>query len=214
MDIGRSLGGYPTHVPSEEGVEETGYPHRCVPWDASTVLKEGDPLQIVRLTAADIYSDARPRLILLLQDAVDGCASLGFWPPLDGEEARDYWREVAAEVEKGTRVVLAAWEGRELAGSVQLAFSPKPNGRHRAEVQKLCVRSDFRNRGIGRALMDAAEDAALAAGKTLLVLDTRRGDVAEGLYERLGYVRAGIIPEFTITPDSDLQDTVIFYKRL
>jgi GNAT superfamily N-acetyltransferase len=51
------------------------------------------------------------------------------------------------------------------------------------------VRRDARGLGLGRALVEAAERSARAAGRTLFVLDTRPGDVTEQFYERLGYVR-------------------------
>jgi hypothetical protein len=56
--------------------------------------------------------------------------------------------------------------------------------------------------------------SALAAGKTLLVLDTVTGGVAEGLYSRMGWVRVGEIPDYALMPDGELTATTIFYKRL
>ena len=155
-----------------------------------------------------------PQLVQLLQDAVDGGASLGFWPPLSADTAHGYWRGVLDEVAQQTRILLAALEEGQLVGSVQLALATKQNALHRAEVQKLCVLTSARNRGIGRALMHAVEDAARAAGRTLLVLDTRRGDAAEQLYASHGYTRLGVIPQYVRDADGVTQDTVVFYRLL
>jgi len=98
---------------------------------------------------------------------------------------------------------------------VQLAPAGKPNARHRAEVQKLLVLQAFRGQGIGKDLMRTVEAKALQLGRSLLVLDTRQGDPAETLYTRLGYVKAGVIPDYARAPSSDgLDPTVIFYKRI
>jgi GNAT superfamily N-acetyltransferase len=97
---------------------------------------------------------------------------------------------------------------------VQLALVTKQNGLHRAEVQKLLVHTDFRQRGIARALMSAVEEAARAVGRTLLVLDTEQGSIAEQLYERCGYARSGIIPHYALSTDGSLITTVVFYKLL
>ena len=79
---------------------------------------------------------------------------------------------------------------------------------------KLMVHRRARGRGIGRALMLAVEDAARDDGRTLLVLDTRRGDVAERLYERLGYTHVGVTPRYASSAAGTLEDTVYFYREL
>ena len=67
--------------------------------------------------------------------------------------------------------------------------------------------------GIGAALLQAAEETALAAGKTLLVLDTASAD-AERLYTRAGWVRVGVVPGFALEPDGAPCDTTYFYRQL
>lgn len=155
-----------------------------------------------------------PRLAALLQDAVHNGSSVGFLPPVADETAAAYWLEVLAEMAQGKRVLLVAREGGEVTGTVQLALATKQNGLHRAEVQKLLVHTGSRRRGVARALMSAAEEAARQAGRTLLVLDTEEGSPAERLYQKCGYARAGIIPQYARRTDGSLISTVVFYKLL
>lgn len=155
-----------------------------------------------------------PKLIALLQDAVHSGSSVGFLPPLTFKTAEEYWLETLNEVAQAKRVLLVSREAGEITGTVQLALATKQNGLHRAEVQKLLVHTSFRHRGIGRALMSAVEDAARSEGRTLLVLDTEQGSIAEKLYERCGYMRAGVIPQFARTTDGSMISTVLFYKLL
>ena len=121
---------------------------------------------------------------------------------------------VRDELDAG-RVLFCAYRDARLVGTVQLAPAGKPNARHRAEVQKLLVLQTHRGQGIGKDLMRTVEAKALQLGRSLLVLDTRQGDPAETLYARLGYVKAGVIPDYARAPASDgLDPTVIFYKRI
>jgi GNAT superfamily N-acetyltransferase len=153
-------------------------------------------------------------LIELLRDAVDSGASVGFLAPLPTEVAHEYWHGVRDELDSG-RVLFCAYRDGTLVGTVQLAPAGKPNARHRAEVQKLLVLQACRGQGIGKNLMRTAEAKALQLGRSLLVLDTRQGDPAETLYTRLGYVKAGVIPDYARAPSGDgLDPTVIFYKRI
>ncbi|MGH9661239.1 MAG: GNAT family N-acetyltransferase [Bryobacteraceae bacterium] len=162
-------------------------------------------------------AEARARieeLIALLEDSVAGGASVGFLPPLERLEAREYWRGALAEIAAGHRLLLAALDEGALAGSVQLALESRPNGNHRAEVMKLMVLAGARRRGIGRALMRAAEHEARRAGRSLLVLDTRRGDDAGRLYRNLGWIEAGVIPRYARGASGTLDDTVFFYREI
>jgi acetyltransferase len=152
-------------------------------------------------------------LAAVLIDAVDSGASVGFLAPLSKTDALAYWQGIRKEMDQGLVLLAAHMEGR-LAGTVQLAPAAKANARHRAEVQKLLVLREFRGRGIGRALMQRVEEEARALGRWLLVLDTAT-DAAERLYRRLGYDRAGAIPEFAESPAGGAFDpTVLYYKRL
>jgi ribosomal protein S18 acetylase RimI-like enzyme len=81
-------------------------------------------------------------------------------------------------------------------------------------VEKLMVHSQARGKGVGRALMNAMEQGAQDARRTLLVLDTRVGDVASSLYRQLGYQEAGQIPDFARNGDGTLAATQFFYKQL
>ena len=99
------------------------------------------------------------------------------------------------------------------AEAVQVVFDLPENQPHRADVAKMQVHRSQRKKGIGEALMRAAEDAARQAGRTLLVLDTASAD-AERLYERCGFQRVGTIPTYALLPQGGYCDTVYFYKAL
>jgi len=172
-----------------------------------------DAFEIERLV------EARPEDVLalsdLLRDAIDGGAALGFMPPLGPQEAETFWRDVLAQAATGARVVLVARTVNDgkIVGTVQIGLSPWPNGRHRAEVMKMMVHSSVRRRGLGRALLAAIDREAAALGRTLLVLDTRRGDGAEDMYRAHGYEVVGVIPRYAHDAKG-MHDTVVFYRHL
>ena len=61
--------------------------------------------------------------------------------------------------------------------------------------------------------MEAAERVTREEGRTLITLDTRTGDSAEGLYLSLGYVVAGVIPDFSRAPGSTALEAATFLFR-
>ena len=157
---------------------------------------------------------ALPKLFALLKDSVDTGASIGFILPLSEEEGMAYWNKRIAALEAGESVLLIAEIEGQIVGTGQLAIESRANGRHRAEVQKVLTHSEFRRRGIGKALMLSLEKAAIERNLRLLFLDTRRGDPSEALYQNIGYQKAGVIPEYVINENGEFEDTVIYYKLL
>jgi ribosomal protein S18 acetylase RimI-like enzyme len=139
---------------------------------------------------------------------------VSYLAPFSLDDARAAFAGFAADAERGGRVVLAAFDGERLVGTVQVVHAVPPNQPHRAEIAKLLVHRDARRRGVAAALMAEAERQALAAGKTLLVLDTVTGDAAERLYEQLGWTRVGVIPNYALYPDGRPCSTTVFYKAL
>jgi ribosomal protein S18 acetylase RimI-like enzyme len=171
-------------------------------------------VRIESLTAAEAR-DTIDDLTLVLRDAVASGVSLGFVTPLDESTVCHYWQGVMAQIAAGSRILLVArTEDGALVGSAQLNLATAPNSRHRAEVQKVCVLRSVRNQGIGTQLMRAIEAAAQAAGRSLLVLDTRKGGIAEGLYRKLGYIEGGVIPGYARTVDGTLVAEAFFYRTL
>jgi GNAT superfamily N-acetyltransferase len=170
----------------------------------------------VRVLPAPEAVDRVAELSVVLIDCVQGGASVSFMAPLTRERADAFWRGVAEGVAADDRLLLVA-EGRpsgEIVGTVQVVFAVPENQPHRADVAKMLVHRAARRQGLGARLMRAAEEAALAAGRTLLVLDTVTGGDAERLYARLGWTRVGVVPDYALWPDGRLCDTTFFYKRL
>jgi ribosomal protein S18 acetylase RimI-like enzyme len=149
----------------------------------------------------------------VLVDCVEGGASIGFMLPMTHDKAQRFWRKVADSAARGERILLVAEEGDRIVGTVQVVVDLPENQPHRADIAKMQVHRSQRRKGTGEALMRAAEEAARAAGRTLLVLDTASAD-AERLYERCGFRRVGTIPSYALLPQGSWCDTVYFYKAL
>jgi GNAT superfamily N-acetyltransferase len=149
----------------------------------------------------------------LLIDCVDGGASVSFMHPLPLAKALDFWRGVAESAAGGARALLVAEDGDGVIGTVQLILDQPENQPHRADISKMLVHRRARRRGVGAALLRAAEDVALECGKWLLVLDTASHD-AERLYASLGWQRCGVIPGYALLPHGGLCDTTYFYRIL
>src|SRR5438477_7509131 len=150
----------------------------------------------------------------VLIDCVEGGASVSFMHPLPRDRAVAFWRRVAHGVAVGERALLVAEDARGLCGTVQLVLDLPENQPHRADLAKMLVHRRARRQGLGAALMRAAEATARECGKTLLVLDAVSGGDAARLYERLGWMRVGEIPNYALMPDGRPCSTTYYYRDL
>lgn len=169
-----------------------------------------------------IYSLSRDEILShidslsdILQNCVNGGASVSFMLPFSPENARQFWLGVAESVGRQERTVLACRDEREgFLGTVQLITDQPENQPHRADVAKLLVHEKARRRGVAMALMEALESAAKNQGKSVLVLDTATGSGAETFYQRAGWQKVGEIPRYALMPDGEMTATTVFYKFL
>lgn len=153
-----------------------------------------------------------PDLCDILADCVEDGASVGFIAPFTPSDAEPFWRGVIAGVGRGEVLLFVAEADGRVAGTVQVGFAQKPNQPHRGDLMKLLVHRRARGLGLSKLLMQAAEEATVKAGRSLLVLDTATGELAERIYERLGWQRTGVIPDYALFPDGRYCDTTVFYK--
>ncbi len=151
----------------------------------------------------------------VLIDCVEGGASVSFMLPMTRAKADAFWRQVATGVERGERLLIVARDSAaHIVGTVQVILNLPENQPHRGDVAKMLVHRRARRFGVGAALLATAERAARDAARTLLVLDTVTGGPAERLYERHGWQRCGVIPNYALWPDGQPCSTTIFFKNL
>jgi GNAT superfamily N-acetyltransferase len=153
-------------------------------------------------------------LAAILSDAVAHGASVNFMAGVSDEVVRGFWLGQLPGVETGERVLLVAEQDGRLIGTAIVSFAPQPNAPHRAEIGKMLVHSSARRQGLGRRLLEAAENAARDAGRTLLVLDTETSSSGDALYRSQGWTELGAIPGHSFAPDGRLTAATYFYKVL
>lgn len=171
-----------------------------------------DAVEIRRLTPDEVHAHVHG-LADVLFDCVEGGASVSYMAPFAVEDARAAFAGFADDVVAGGRMLLAALLDGRVVGTVQVVYAQPPNQPHRADVAKLLVHRDARGRGVGRLLMQRAEQEARAEGRWLLVLDTASA-AADRIYRSLGWNELGVVPDFALLPDGAPCDTTFFWKRL
>ncbi|MDE1997026.1 MAG: GNAT family N-acetyltransferase [Rhizobiaceae bacterium] len=168
----------------------------------------------ISLLSAEEARAAIPDLCDVLADCVNGGASVGFMQPYGPADAEPYWQGVVDSVATGATLLFVAKTEERIVGTVQVGIAQMPNQPHRGDLKKLLVHRSSRGGGLARLLMTAAEREAAKLGKTLLVLDTATGSDAEAIYPRLGWERAGVIPDYALWPEGGFCATTFFYKRI
>jgi len=162
--------------------------------------------------------NASPETIAMLSEilveTVAHGGSVSFMHPLPSRSADAFWANALAAAERGERIVLGAYDGAVLVGTVSLLLDCPPNQPHRGEIAKMMTRVSHRGRGVATALLRAAEQLAVTRGRSLLTLDTASEEGASALYERQGFAFAGEIPDYALKPHGGLTGTKLYWKRI
>ncbi len=152
-----------------------------------------------------------------LCDATDAAieAGGGFgWVRLPPREVLErYWRGV---VTMPARVLLAARLDNVICGSVQLIKPPVNNEAQSFAVQLtgVFIAPWARGHGLARMLMEAAEQAAITEGFSIINLDVRETqDAAIKLYKTLGYEQFGQHPHYAHVDGKTIRG-LYFFKTL
>jgi GNAT superfamily N-acetyltransferase len=99
-------------------------------------------------------------LSAILIDTVASGGSVQFRRPLERRTAEAFWEGAPAAAARRERIVLGAFDGEALVGTVSLLIDCPPNQGRRAEIAKMMTRPSHRGRGVATALMREAEDLA------------------------------------------------------
>jgi RimJ/RimL family protein N-acetyltransferase len=110
--------------------------------------------------------------------------------------------------------LIVADDAGTVVGRLSLVRDPHPSSAHVADLG-LMVAASHRRRGIGRALLAAAEAWARGAGVLKLELHVfPHNEAAIALYEAFGYEREGYRRRHYRRPDGSYVDAVLMAKRL
>ena len=150
---------------------------------------------------------------ILIETVANG-GSVSFMHPLAPEVAAAFWTSSLAAADAGERVVLGGMEDGQVVATVTLHLDCPPNQPHRGEIAKMMTRVSQRGRGVARMLMVEAERIGRERGRTLLTLDTAADEGAGPFYEKLGFVKAGVIPDYALKPHGGLCATIIYWQRI
>lgn len=168
----------------------------------------------IEIKALSLSPEICAMLSEMLIETVANGGSVSFMHPLSQAAAETFWSNSLSSAGRAERIILGAFDGEDLIGTVTLLLDLPPNQPHRAEIAKMMTRVSHRHRGIATALLCEAERLAIARGRWLLVLDTAEDEGAAGLYERMGFKLSGLIPDYALKPHGGLTGTLIYWKRL
>lgn len=163
-------------------------------------------------TAADAETYAAVHRVVAAVVALDG--AVGWLSVPSPDETAAWLDEYLAYAAAGRGgVALASVGGRVEALGVWSRYTA-PVVAQNGEVRRVMTHPDARGRGLARAVVEALTEHARDNGVEVLVLDARGNNhAAHALYESLGWLRCGVIPDFIAVGD-ERWDRVFFAKRV
>jgi GNAT superfamily N-acetyltransferase len=116
------------------------------------------PVNGVQVLDATAAASAERRLMDVLKACVEAGADVGFGPP---ETAREFWKQVTADIAAGKRTLVCGWADGRLMGAAVLDLATWPSQQHRSRPDILLEHPDAHRSGLARALTAEAEQARI-----------------------------------------------------
>jgi ribosomal protein S18 acetylase RimI-like enzyme len=164
------------------------------------------------LTIASAVPADAPALKALLEAAYRGdSARLGWNHEADIlDDERVAPGEIEGMLADPAVTFLLARDGATLVGCVAVTRKVTHKDASPAYLGMLCVAPTLQSGGLGRRLLDAAEDHACALGITTMEMTVIEGrDALIGWYERRGYARTGETRPFPVLRDPPITFAVL-----
>jgi len=163
-------------------------------------------IEIRELRLSDIPSFAQ------LRNQIDSEAE--YLVPKGGERKENFARILGRMILSGRRThVFLAFDGKKPVGYLTLVFAKFKKFRGNAYLT-IAVRANYRNRGIGSRLMDAAEAFAKVQGKSRIELEVfGKNTGAIELYKRRGYVIEGT-KKNAVQDEHGFDDIIVMAKSI
>ena len=136
----------------------------------------------IQIKALKSAPDICAALSDMLIETVAHGGSVSFMHPLSEKAAETFWSNALNAADRGERIILGAFDGDALIGTVTLLLDLPPNQPHRAEIAKMMTRVSHRHRGIATALLREAE-----------AISARAQTLAAGARHRRGRRRGGAV---------------------
>lgn len=182
------------------------------------------PTASVKLFSPTEHANLIPYIAALHANCISNDQVIAtFLAPINQDKLLAWWKERIAEVNMGRRFICLLLDesmpgskpkGIELMGVVMLSMPPSETGSFRGVVENLLVSPRYRRKGGARALQQHLEAEAMRRGKTLLMVETETGSLAESVYTNFGFTEMGRIPQYSISPSGEVKDVTFSYKRL
>jgi GNAT superfamily N-acetyltransferase len=162
----------------------------------------------------DIDDTLASQLLQIWVDVSNAGGSVGFVPPVTEDDVRPVAEQAFEHVRAGERRILIAYRNDEPVGFLFLEQRPGPLFKHFATIKRLQVHPSQQGRGIGGALLVAAEDAGRGLGLEQLHLTVRGGTGTESFYQARGYELVARIPGVIKVGRTEYRDELYLTRRL
>jgi predicted GNAT family N-acyltransferase len=169
------------------------------------------------LTTPQMVTPARLSQIAKGWQAVSNAGgAVGFpFPPVEIDEVVTATEEMVSSLDPILKRLLIATVDEALAGWLVLSGNDGYLTSHWAFVQRVQTNLNFRESGVGRALMEEASRAARhELGLKSLHIEVRGGAGLEDFYESIGWTEVGRWPGALRLGDDDYRDNVLMAMSL
>jgi L-amino acid N-acyltransferase YncA len=165
-------------------------------------MNETTDSDVMHQWVSDFDTLTKRAIVALVDCATGDGGTLGYAEPMSAADAQAFTDNLQRRVKSGESHVLLGRVGGQPAFLAILTLSSMTNCRHRAELSKGVVHSDFRGRHLVQIGFREMVRRADQLGVEQLVLDVREGSRAHQLWQHFGFETFGVLQDYARLGDA------------
>ena len=101
---------------------------------------------------------------------------------------------------------------KQIVGTMYLEHKSKSINKHIGELFSVVTASNYRGQGVCKELFNEVSKYALDKGIEKIILTVRGGTIAETVYQKMGFIKYGSLPNGIKEKDSYADEAYYYYK--
>jgi GNAT superfamily N-acetyltransferase len=162
----------------------------------------------------ELTDDLRARIVALWVEVTNAGGAVGFVGPVRAETVRPVAEQAFDGVAAGIDRMILGVDGDEVVALLFVVDNRFGLKDHWRVLKRVMVTPRGQKRGLGAALMRAAEELGRAAGLAALQVTVRGGTGTENFYAKLGYREVGRLPGALRVGPGDDRDEIQMWLDL
>lgn len=119
-----------------------------------------------------------------------------------------------SDMEKNTNYYFVAELNNEVVGTIYLKYDNTSINKHMGELNSILVSNNHQGKGIFKSMFNYIIEFSKELGIEILLVSVRKRCISETVYQKVGFIKYGELPNGIKNEDGSYTDKVLYYYEI